>query len=219
MYIANWLKNFSTSPKCLADLNPKHFETNFCRKLVKTNHILLFASRSYGKLSRSWQLASLLKKIHSAMTSATINTARSKASDKTHLTNFSGDQHAWPLFLTSGNIQKDISRKPKKCAWIHIRLIPWPPKGAKNTDEAWHNVVGTVLSPLRNIDITGPGLKCDWADGFQRQCYPLLAAWVGDYPEQVTVAQVSYGPCPTCEMPNGVLVAHSTIQPLNHWRD
>jgi hypothetical protein len=95
------------------------------------------------------------------MTSATINTAYSKASDKTHLTNFSGDQHAWPLFLTSGNIQKDVSCKPKKCAWIHIRLIPCPPKGAKNTDEAWHKIVGTVLSPLRNIDITGPGLKCD----------------------------------------------------------
>ena len=26
------------------------------------------------------------------------------ASDKTHLTNFSGDQHAWPLYLTIGNI-------------------------------------------------------------------------------------------------------------------
>jgi len=25
------------------------------------------------------------------------------ASDKTHLTNFSGDQHAWPLYLTIGN--------------------------------------------------------------------------------------------------------------------
>jgi len=26
------------------------------------------------------------------------------ASDKTHLTNFSGDQHAWPLYRTIGNI-------------------------------------------------------------------------------------------------------------------
>jgi len=28
------------------------------------------------------------------------------ASDKTHLTNFSGDQHAWPLYLPIGNISK-----------------------------------------------------------------------------------------------------------------
>jgi len=56
------------------------------------------------------------------------------ASDKTHLTNFSGDQHAWPLYLTIGNIRKDIRRTPKKRAWILVGLIPCPPKGAKNTD-------------------------------------------------------------------------------------
>jgi len=36
------------------------------------------------------------------------------ASDKTHLTNFSGDQQAWPLYLTIGNIRKDIRRTPQK---------------------------------------------------------------------------------------------------------
>ena len=81
------------------------------------------------------------------------------ASDKTHLTNFSGDQHAWPLYLTIGNIRKDIRCTPKKRTWILVGLIPCPPKGAKNSDEAWHSAVGTVLSPLRNLDITGHGLK------------------------------------------------------------
>jgi len=75
-------------------------------------------------------------------------------SDKTHLTNFSGNQHAWPLYLTIGNMRKDICRTPKKRVWIHFGLIPWPPKGAKNTEEAWHSAVATVLSPLRNLDIT-----------------------------------------------------------------
>jgi hypothetical protein len=45
------------------------------------------------------------------------------ASDKTHLTNFLGDQHARPLYLTIGNIQKDIRRTPKKRAWILFGLI------------------------------------------------------------------------------------------------
>jgi hypothetical protein len=36
------------------------------------------------------------------------------ASDKTHLTNFSGDQHAWPLYLTVGNIRNDICHTPKR---------------------------------------------------------------------------------------------------------
>ena len=35
------------------------------------------------------------------------------ASNRTHLINFSGVQHAWPLYLTIGNIRKDIRRTPK----------------------------------------------------------------------------------------------------------
>ena len=92
------------------------------------------------------------------------------ASDKTDLTNFSGDQHSWPLYLTIGNIRNDIRRTRKKRAWILVGLIPCPSKGAKTIDEAWHSAVGTVLSQLRHLDITGPGLKWDCANGFQRQC-------------------------------------------------
>ena len=140
------------------------------------------------------------------------------ASDKTPLTNFLGDHLAWPLSLTIANIRKDICRTPKKIAGILIRLIPCPRKGAKNIDQGWHSVVGTLLSQLRHLDITGPGLKWDCADGFQRQCYPLLAPWVGDYPEQVMVAQVSYGSCPLCEIPKGVPMRHSTFRPLDNAR-
>jgi hypothetical protein len=39
------------------------------------------------------------------------------------LTNFLGDQHAWPLYLTIGKIQKDIRRTPKKRARILVGLI------------------------------------------------------------------------------------------------
>jgi len=57
-------------------------------------------------------------------------------SDKTHLTNFSDDLQAWPLYLTIGNIRKDIRHIPKNHVCILDGLIPCPPKGAKNTDEA-----------------------------------------------------------------------------------
>jgi hypothetical protein len=76
-------------------------------------------------------------------------------------------------------------------------------------------VVGTVLSQLRYLDITGPGLKWVSADGFQQQCYPLLAARVGDYLEQVLVSQVSYGSCQMCDIPNGEHIAHSIFRPLH----
>jgi len=80
-------------------------------------------------------------------------------------------------------------------------------------------VVGAVLSPLWHLDITAPGLKWNFAAGFQRQCYPLLAAWVEDYPEQVMIAEVSYGSCPMCEIPKDAPIGQSTIQLLNHPRD
>jgi hypothetical protein len=113
-------------------------------------------------------------------------------SEETHLTNFSGDQHVWPWYVIFGNIQKDIHRRPENSGWIRVRQIPCRPKGAKNIDKPWHSAVGTVLAQLRHLDITSPGLKWAWADGFQRQCYPLLAAWVGYHPEQVMIAQVLY---------------------------
>jgi len=133
------------------------------------------------------------------------------ASDKTHLTNLLDDQYAWPLYLTIGNIRKDIRHIPNKRAWILVGLIPCPLTGAKNIDQAWHSAVGTVLSQLRHLNITGPGLKWDCADGFQQQCYLQFAAWVRDYPEQVVIAQVSYGSCPMCEIPQGVPMGHSTV--------
>jgi len=104
-------------------------------------------------------------------------------------------------------------------AWILVGLIPCPPKGAKNINEAWHSAVVTVLSQFRHLDITGPGLKWDCAHGFQQQCYPLLAAWVRDYPEQVMVAQVSYGSCLMCEIHSGGPMRDSTFWPLHNSRD
>ena len=63
------------------------------------------------------------------------------ASEKTHLTNFSGDLHAWPLYLTIGNIRNDIRRTPIMRAWILVGLFLSPLKCAKNTDEAGHSVL------------------------------------------------------------------------------
>jgi len=56
--------------------------------------------------------------------------------NKTQLTNYLGDQHAWPLYLTIINFRNDINRTPQKHAWILLRLILCPLKGTKNTYEA-----------------------------------------------------------------------------------
>jgi len=123
------------------------------------------------------------------------------ASDTTHWSNFSGNQHAWPPYHTIGNIQKDICHTLKVRTWLNIRLIPYLGKGAKKFDKGWHNLVGTVLTQLMHLDTTGPGLKWDCPDGFRLQCYLLRATWVRNNQDQVMFAQVLYGLCTTSEIP------------------
>jgi len=139
-------------------------------------------------------------------------------SDKTHLTNFASVQYARPLDLTNGNIRKDFRQTPKKCAWILVGLFPHRPKGFQNTDEAWHSAVVTALSTLQNVDISSFGLKYNSADGFQRQCYPLLAAWVGDHPEHIMIAEISHCTCLKCGIPECVRMGHSACRALNNSR-
>jgi hypothetical protein len=92
------------------------------------------------------------------------------ASDKTHLTNVSDDQHAWPPYLTIGKIHKDICWTPKKRSLILAGLILCPPKAVEVIHEAADDAVRTVLSQYSHLEITCPGLKWDCADRLQRQC-------------------------------------------------
>jgi hypothetical protein len=46
------------------------------------------------------------------------------ASDKTNLSQFGGDKQAWPVYLTIGNISKDIHHQPSSHGTILIRYLP-----------------------------------------------------------------------------------------------
>lgn len=125
------------------------------------------------------------------------------ASDKTHLTNYSGDKSGWPLYLSIGNIRKDIRRKPNNNAWILIGLLPIPPKGCGReiSDEIFHRSIERILSPLAALDVAGSGTEFHCADGFLRRGYPILSAWVADYPEYRTITGCVNMRCPVCEIP------------------
>jgi len=50
-----------------------------------------------------------------------------------------------------------------------------PPKNFKHTGNAGHNTFGTELSPLSNPSKTDHYSNWDYADWFQKLCYPILA--------------------------------------------
>ena len=59
--------------------------------------------------------------------------------------------------------------------------------------------MGFILEPLEKLGITG--ILMESGDGAVCDCYPLLAAYSGDYLEQVLITCTKTGECPTCPTP------------------
>jgi hypothetical protein len=66
-----------------------------------------------------------------------------------------------------------------------------------------------VLGPISSYGETGLDLMS--GDGVWRRCHPILAAFVGDYPEQALVTCTYYGRCPKCTVPLGRLGEYETF--------
>lgn len=56
-----------------------------------------------------------------------------------------------------------------------------------------------MLKPLERAGRNGIILTS--GDGAARKCYPVLAAYIGDYPEQILVGLLKNGECPICPAP------------------
>ena len=83
------------------------------------------------------------------------------ASDKTHLTNFTGDKAAWPVYMSISNIRKDLRWQGTKCAWVLDALLPIPPKQPKDGEihGSWHRAFEHILKLIAELDIAGPGYE------------------------------------------------------------
>ena len=93
------------------------------------------------------------------------------SSDKTLLLVFSGDKKAWPIYLTIGNISKDVRRRVPEHATILIGYLPvsklecfqkktWSVTGYC----LFHYVMSLLLCPLVNAGQQGKTMVC--TDGF-----------------------------------------------------
>ena len=79
------------------------------------------------------------------------------ATDKTVLTQHHGDTAAWPVYLTIGNLSRQLRRKQTRPSSILLGFIPIV---YSNTDEVkatiWHEAMRTMLErkPTRIVDVS-----------------------------------------------------------------
>lgn len=128
------------------------------------------------------------------------------ATDKTQLTQFSGNKSAYPIYLTIGNIPKAIRRKPSKKACILIGYLSVEKINRKEmTDRAYrskiqrlfHESMRIILEPLKKAG--HEGVEMTGADGAVRMVFPILSCYAADYPEQCLVTCSKYGTCIKCK--------------------
>ncbi|THH15756.1 hypothetical protein EUX98_g9415, partial [Antrodiella citrinella] len=139
------------------------------------------------------------------------------SSDKTRLTQFKG-KSAYPVYMTIGNIPKDIRRKPSQQGQILLAYLPTTSlphiknKAARRRTVAnlYHACMRKILSSIKEPGDSGVEMAS--GDGIVRRCHPIFAAHVGDYPEQVLVTGVKYGECPCCDVPRDELGDDHDIQ-------
>lgn len=142
------------------------------------------------------------------------------ASDKTHLTNFSGNKSIHAVYISLGNINKDDCRKLSRGCSLLLAEIPTPnfEKTALRFQtaseqkempgilkrEIYHMCLGIVLDLLCKAaqsmasgEIMELSPTID-ADGMLRMCAPILMAWIADLEEQWTLLGLAQNSCPKC---------------------
>jgi hypothetical protein len=126
------------------------------------------------------------------------------ASDKTQMTMMASGQQVYPVYATLGNIDKDIRRKPSHRANVLLGYLPVDDfkDVASDNDrqrlkgELIHRAMEILLEPLKEASWKGVEMWC--TDKRLRRVYPIIAAYVADWPEQCLMTCSMESGCPVC---------------------
>ncbi|KAF8593636.1 hypothetical protein BDV93DRAFT_409250, partial [Ceratobasidium sp. AG-I] len=105
------------------------------------------------------------------------------SSDKTQMSVLSGSKRAWPVYLSIGNISKDMRRRPSQHAMILIGYIPITDMACVSGEtarrekswEVFHACMSAILELLKEMSARGIEMLC--ADGAIRRVHPILASY------------------------------------------
>ncbi|KAJ3990986.1 hypothetical protein F5050DRAFT_1802251 [Lentinula boryana] len=140
------------------------------------------------------------------------------SSDKTQITLFR-NKSAYPVYLTIGNLPKEIRRKPSQQGQILLAYLPTSRlehitnKAARRraVTNLFHACMKHLVTPLEQAGLEGVIMES--GDGVKRRGHPILASYIGDYPEQTLVTTVYYGDCPTCDAEKNELETYPCKRP------
>jgi len=80
----------------------------------------------------------------------------------------------------------------------------------------FHACMHKILSPIETYGKTGIAMAT--GDGIWYCCHPILATFIGDYPEQLLVTCTSYnGRCPKCTVPQDELGSYEPFPLCDIW--
>ncbi|QRV97098.1 hypothetical protein RhiJN_25117 [Ceratobasidium sp. AG-Ba] len=119
--------------------------------------------------------------------------------DKTQLSRMSGNRQAWPVYLTIGNISKNLRRRPSEHAMILLGYVPVTDLTGNEESQFFHDCVKIMVESMIDAGKTGIEMFC--ADGGIRIVFPILAAFIADFAEQTLVACAIRSRCPICLVP------------------
>ncbi|KAI6163524.1 hypothetical protein EDD17DRAFT_1507233 [Pisolithus thermaeus] len=132
--------------------------------------------------------------------------------DKTTLSQFSSDKKAWPVYLTIGNISKDVRQQVAAHVTLLIGYLPvsklecfhkksWSLVG----HHLFHHAMSLLLHPLVDSGLQGREMIC--ANGYLCRVHPILAAYIADFQSNA---------CKYSKVENTLPTPHCLVQSNQH---